>query len=233
MSAKEMQIEMERRIQLISPDLTVDNKPTSEMLFSILNAAQDRFVTINYIGDDQLEVNTHSYNKNIDSIKSLLVEKELTRVSSTPLGFTKFRLPYSPSDDYLLYVKSVSKVSGTYKQLTGDQLIENDLVKYVDLPKYAQTAFNTPIVRKPAVSLMSDVTTKYNYLIVAVDKYTVLNTVILTYYRRPLRFGTIGNVATKCELPDSTHSEIVDIAVDMFITEGKYKLQTKPKSDKE
>ena len=59
-----------------------------------------------------------------------------------------------------------------------------------------------------------------------VDAYTTLGNVTLTYYRKPLRFNTTDG-ASKCELPESIHSEIVDLAVNMFITEGKYRLQVK------
>ena len=90
-----------------------------------------------------------------------------------------------------------------------------------------KTAYNTPIVRQPAVALISDPTTKYMYMEVVVDAYTTLSGVILTYYRKPLRINTTTGVS-KCELPESVHSEIVDLAVNMFITEGKYRLQTKP-----
>ena len=94
------------------------------------------------------------------------------------------------------------------------------------LDKFIKTAYNTPIIRQPAVALVSDPTTKYNYIEVAVDAYTTLGNVTLTYYRKPLRFNTT-NGASKCELPESIHSEIVDLAVNMFITEGKYRLQVK------
>lgn len=231
MSAKEMQMEFERRIQLISPDLIIDNKPNSDLIFSILNEAQDRYVIMNYVGDDQLVSETNSHSKNTDSIKSLLIEKELISSGLTANGFNRFRLPYNTNDEYFLYVHSISKVKGTYKQYTNFVNVDNQLIKYRDLPKYMQTAYNSPIIRQPAVALVSDTTTKYMYMEVAVDKYTTLNSVILTYYRKPLRFNTTGG-ATKCELPDSVHSEIVDMAVNMFIAEGKYRLQAKP-SNKE
>lgn len=227
-----MQMEFERRIQLISPDLIIDAKPNSDLIFSYLNAAQDRYVVMNYVGDDQTIIDTKTFNKNVDSIKSLLVEKELVSSGTTPMGFPRFRLPYNSNDEYFLYVQSMSKVTGTYKKLSGTVLLTNQLVKYTDLPKYAQTALNTPIVRQPGAAFMSDPTTKYNYLIIAADKYTSVQSLLLTYYRRPLRFNTKGG-ATKCELPETVHSEIVDLAVDMFIVEGKYKLQVKPQPDKE
>ena len=225
-----MQIEFERRIQLIDPQLIINEKPNSDLIFSILNEAQDRYVMMNYVGDDQLEVETNSQTKNTDSIKSLLVEKELTPSSVTINGFTRYRLPYSSTDEYFLYVHSFSKVKGTYKQYKDYVKVDNQLVKYRDLGKFIKTAYNTPIIRQPAVALISDPTTKYMYMEVATDAYTTLGNVILTYYRKPLRFNTTTG-ANKCELPESVHSEIVDLAVNMFITEGRYRLQVKPSNN--
>ena len=230
MDSKSMQIEFERRIQLIDPQLIINEKPNSDLIFSILNEAQDRYVMMNYVGDDQLEVETNSQTKNTDSIKSLLVEKELTPSSTTINGFTRYRLPYSSTDEYFLYVHSFSKVKGTYKQYKDYVKVDNQLVKYRDLGKFIKTAYNTPIIRQPAVALISDPTTKYMYMEVATDEYTTLGNVILTYYRKPLRFNTT-NGASKCELPESVHSEIVDLAVNMFITEGRYRLQVKPSNN--
>lgn len=221
-----MQMEMERRIQLISPDLIIDNKPNSDLIFSILNQAQDRYVIMNYIGDDQLMSETNVQSKNTDAIKSLLIEKELISSGATVNGFQRYRLPYGSNDEYFLYVHSVSRVKGTYKQFKDYTIVDNQLIKYRDLPKFMKTAYNSPIVRQPAVALVSDSATKYMYMEVATDKYTTIGNVILTYYRKPLRFNTTGG-ATRCELPESVHSEIVDLAVDMFITEGKYRLQAK------
>ena len=228
MDSKSMQIEFERRIQLIDPQLIINEKPNSDLIFSILNEAQDRYVMMNYVGDDQLEVETNSQTKNTDS--SLLVEKELTPSSVTINGFTRYRLPYSSTDEYFLYVHSFSKVKGTYKQYKDYVKVDNQLVKYRDLGKFIKTAYNTPIIRQPAVALISDPTTKYMYMEVATDEYTTLGNVILTYYRKPLRFNTT-NGASKCELPESVHSEIVDLAVNMFITEGRYRLQVKPSNN--
>lgn len=230
MDAKTMQIELERRIQLIDPQLIINEKPNSDLIFSILNEAQDRYVMMNYVGDDQLEVETNSQTKNTDSIKSLLVEKELTPSSVTINGFTRYRLPYSSTDEYFLYVHSFSKVKGTYKQYKDYVKVDNQLVKYRDLGKFIKTAYNTPIIRQPAVALISDPTTKYMYMEVATDEYTTLGNVTLTYYRKPLRFNTTDG-ASKCELPESIHSEIVDLAVNMFITEGRYRLQVKPSNN--
>lgn len=219
-------MEFERRIQLVDPTLTIEQKPNSDLIFSILNEAQDRYVVMNYVGDDQMMSETNLHTKNTDSIKSLLIEKELTSSGITANGATRYRLPYLQNEDYFLYVHSFSKVKGTYKQYKDYVKVDNQLVKYRDLGKFIKTAYNTPIIRKPAVALVSDPTTKYMYLEVVVDNYSTLGNVVLTYYRKPLRFNTT-NGASKCELPESVHNEVVDIAVNMFISEGKYRLQTK------
>lgn len=226
MNAKQMQIEFERRLQLISPDLTIDNKPTSDTIFSFLNAATERYIYICFVGDDQLEGFTRGFKKNTDAIKSLLVDIELFQSGQTFAGFPRFRLPFNDNDEYLLYVKSNSKVRGTYKQYSTEVLVENEMVKYEDLAKYQTTAYNKPIIIKPAVALFSDYVTNYNYLVVAVDSYTTLDSVVLTYYRKPRKFNTItgSNIVSQCELPESEHNNIVELAVDMFISENKYKL---------
>ena len=133
-------MEFERRIQLISPDLIIDEKPNSDLIFSILNEAQDRYVMMNYVGDDQMETETNIHTRNTDSIKSLLVEKELTATGTTLNGFTRYRLPYVPTEEYFLYVHSFSKVKGTYKQYKDFVRVDNQLVKYRDCLLYTSDA---------------------------------------------------------------------------------------------
>lgn len=233
MGAKEMQIEFERRIQLISPDLLIENKPTSDTIFSFLNAAQDRYVVINYVSDDQTELETHNFNKNVDSIKSLLIEETLLPAGINSLGFIRFELPTDYNKEYFLYVTSYSEVRGTYKNPEGFYVIANNHVKPADLRKYANTAYNTPIIRNPGIALVSDPQNKLSYLEVAKDQYTEIEKLILVYYRKPLRFNTIPgeHVVDKCELPETIHNEIVDMAVEMFITEAKYRLNTKQSAE--
>lgn len=94
-------MEFERRIQLISPDLIVDEKPNSDLIFSILNEAQDRYVMMNYVGDDQMETETNIHTRNTDSIKSLLVEKELTATGTTLNGL-------QDTDYHMYLLKNIS-----------------------------------------------------------------------------------------------------------------------------
>ena len=79
MDAKNMQMEFERRIQLIDPTLTIDQKPNSDLIFSILNEAQDRYVMMNYVGDDQMETETNIHTRNTDSIKNVFKNHKKTK----------------------------------------------------------------------------------------------------------------------------------------------------------
>lgn len=229
MDAREMQIYFERRVQLISPDLVTDGKLTSDTIFTFINAAQDRYTVMNYVGDDQNLTETNRFNKNVDAIKSLVTEVILYPSDKTPSGLVMFDLPSTTTTEYYLYVSSLSKVTGTYKEHATEKTVANNLVKYIDIDKYLHTAYNVPIIREPAAALMSNPKTGKDALVIAVDNYTTLNNIILTYYRKPLRINVIPgkDIINKCELPESIHNEIVELAVEMFITEAKYKLATK------
>jgi hypothetical protein len=52
MSAREMQVEFERRITLMNPDFELKEKLTSDTIFSFLNAYTERYVRINYLQED-------------------------------------------------------------------------------------------------------------------------------------------------------------------------------------
>jgi hypothetical protein len=217
MNDKQFQIEFERRVDLISPDLISQAKPTSDTIFSFINQAQDRFVKYQYLADDQLEDFSKAEKKNLDAIKSLRTEVALTQSGTDNLGNRQYALP----SNYFLYSDSFTQVTGTYQQLTTSKWIANDLIKPEYARKYLTTTQNTPIVPYPAVILGDD------KLTLIVDSYTTPSKFMLEYYRYPARLNTLGDNHV-CELPETVHSEIVDMAVEMFINENKYALQAKP-----
>ena len=73
--------------------------------------------------------------------------------------------------------------------------------------------------------------TKKLYINIIHDEYTIVKKIDLVYYRKPKKFDVIGvdgiNVLDSCELPENVHMEIVEGAVEMFITEAKYRLNMK------
>lgn len=235
MNAREMQIEFERRITLINSDFEIKEKPTSDTIFSFLNAYTERFVKANYLQEDNVQDNTRAQKKNADSLKGLIVrttlKDQLFDEENTDCNTSKFELP----EDYFLYIRSNSKVTSTYKGEIDENdflsILPNKTIKEEDIDKILSTAFNKAILRTPYVVLNAGMANDYSekcYLNVIHDSYTNISSVDIVYYRKPKRFDVIGvddeTILDHCELPENVHMEIVEGAVEMFITEAKYRL---------
>jgi hypothetical protein len=115
MTAREMQMEFERRIQLMNPAFELKEKVTSDTIFSFLNAYTERYVRNNYLQEDTVQDGTRAQKKNADSLKGLIV-RGLFNVaaqdeSNTDMTTDKVVLP----KDYFLYIRSNSVISSCYK----------------------------------------------------------------------------------------------------------------------
>lgn len=244
MNAREMQIEFERRVTLMNPAFELKEKLTSDTIFSFLNAYTERFVRNNYLQEDTVQDGTRAQKKNADALKSLIVRTELTKEptdeKNTDCNSDKFVLPV----DYFLYIRSNSKVTATYKgSINAEEdaslaIIPNKTIREDDIENILSTGFNKVILRNPYVVLnagRADDTTGNCYLNVIHDMYTVITSVDLVYYRKPKKFNVIGvdndTVLDICELPENVHMEIVEGAVEMFITEAKYRLNMKQSNE--
>lgn len=234
MDARAMQREFERRITLMDPSLKIVDKVTSDTIFSFLNAYVKRYVKQIYLQADQTDKSTRAQKMSIDSIKSLISRKVLKKTfSTTSDSFTdSFYLP----DDYYLYIRSNSIVSSTYlhEKLDKHQTIANELIDIEDASSIITTPYNHIILRAPQVIMHTD-WGNVNLNVIH-DKFTTIEEVDLIYYRMPKPFNVLGvdevNVLSYCELPESTHMEIVEGAVEMFVTEAKYRLNIKPEDNR-
>ena len=246
MTVREMQIEFERRVRLISPDLIAENKLSSDTIFSFLNAYTERFVKQNYLQLDNIQSNSRAEKKNTDALKSLITRQTLEKLErdqhNTDLYTDRFILP----DDYFLYIRSNSRISSNYKNniqkinscssrgcpsdnpaLSNTQVVPNLTIREEDVQEVESTYYNKPILVQPYVVLNSGRASDDElFLNVIHDIYTTVDNIDLVYYRKPKKFN-ITDVNSKCELDDSVHMEIVEGAVEMFITEAKYRLNTK------
>lgn len=240
MSAREMQVEFERRITLMNPDFELKEKLTSDTIFSFLNAYTERYVRINYLQEDQVLDGTRAQKKNADALKGLIV-RGLYEVSTKDANNTdkvsdRVKLP----EDYFLYIRSNSMISKNYKietEITKENeyvITPNKTIREDDVEKIISTYYNKAIMLNPYVVLNAGNnadTQKNIYINIIHDEYTVIKKLDLVYYRKPKKFDVIGvdgvNVLNKCELPDNVHMEIVEGAVEMFITEAKYRLNMK------
>lgn len=240
MSAREMQVEFERRITLMNPDFELKEKLTSDTIFSFLNAYTERYVRINYLQEDQVLDGTRAQKKNADALKGLIVrglyEVDAKDSKNTDKVSDRVKLP----EDYFLYIRSNSMISKNYKietEITNENeyvITPNKTIREDDVEKIISTYYNKAIMLNPYVVLNAgnNADTKKNiYINIIHDEYTIIKKLDLVYYRKPKKFDVIGvdgvNVLNKCELPDNVHMEIVEGAVEMFITEARYRLNMK------
>lgn len=224
----------------MNPDFELKEKLTSDTIFSFLNAYTERYVRINYLQEDQVLDGTRAQKKNADALKGLIV-RGLYEVSTKDANNTdkvsdRVKLP----EDYFLYIRSNSMISKNYKieteisNPTDYVITPNKTIREDDVEKIISTYYNKAIMLNPYVVLNAGNnadTQKSIYINIIHDEYTVIKKLDLVYYRKPKKFDVIGvdgvNVLNKCELPDNVHMEIVEGAVEMFITEARYRLNMK------
>lgn len=245
MSARQMQVEFERLIQVADPEYIISNKLDSDTIFYFLNAAQNRFIKLNFMSLDNLKDTIENLRKNTDTFKALVVNKTFAATDGTELeegvNGRKYKLPNTYDNMFFLYLRSFSYVSGTYLDVpdkievkgengsttTEDHkiLVPNKLITNDDVEKVLTSYFNMPILRQPCAVLEAD-SNADSYLTVYVDPYTKLKGCNITYIRKPKKFNVIkssSDIIDSCELAENVHQDIVELAVDMFF-EDVYKL---------
>lgn len=236
MNARDMQVEFERILQVTDPEFVVKNKLDSDTIFYYLNAAQNRFININYTSLDSLKQTVENLRKNTDTFKALIVSKTITDGVDLGDGMLgkRYKLPNTADDMFYLYLRSFSLVSGTYMDIPDtvelDQdnkvLVPNKLITQDDVEKISTSYYNIPILRQPCATLDAD-DTGNSYITIYIDKYTKLKGCNITYIRKPKKFNVITdsnkNIIDHCELSENVHQEIVELAIRMFL-EDAYKL---------
>ena len=245
MKAREMQVEFERRIQLMNPNFELTEKLTSDTIFSFLNAYCERYVRNNYLQEDMVQDGTRQQKKNADALKGLITRQTLTVTTkdshNTDNTSDRAILP----TNYFLYIRSNSLISKNYKLNTeilseADYVVTpNKTIREDDVEKIISTYYNKTILRNPYIVLNngneSDVDREL-YINIIHDEYTIIKKLDLVYYRKPKRFDVIGvdslTIFDECELPENVHMEIVEGAVEMFITEAKYRLNMNQNNNK-
>ena len=237
MTAREMQMEFERRIQLMNPAFELKEKVTSDTIFSFLNAYTERYVRNNYLQEDMVQDGTRAQKKNADALKGLVVRGLFAVENADADNTDKTTDRVSLPEDYFLYIRSNSLLSKTYKieeEIENENeyvVAPNKPIREDDVEKIISTYYNKAIILTPYIVLNAgNVTDEAESLFVNIihDTYTIVKKLDLVYYRKPKKFDVIGvdgeTVLDHCELPENVHMEIVEGAVEMFITEAKYRL---------
>lgn len=222
MTDRQFQIEFERRLQLMDPELVRTNKLNSDTIFSFINEAIDKFYKTRYSGinaktegfeqsqkriDDLRNlIKTFDYSDNIDS-QGNVFKVELPEDYALLLGDTAGIIPldeYSecwPLDengDYL--IKYNDTIEATIE--TIDKQLNNSLSEHI--LKYC-TARPLRLIQGNQINLYTD--GKYS-----IQRYNIV------YLSCP-KFLDSKNITNSeyTSLPEHTHMEIVKMAVQLYL----------------
>ena len=188
---------------------------------------------------------TRQQKKNADALKGLITRQTLVIATKDSNNTDKTSDRSILPINYFLYIRSNSLISKNYKLDTEIALeanyvvTPNKTIREDDVEKIISTYYNKTILRNPYIVLNngneSDVDRDL-YINIIHDEYTIIKKLDLVYYRKPKRFDVIGvdnlTIFDECELPENVHMEIVEGAVEMFITEAKYRLNMNQNNNK-
>ena len=230
MTVRDFQIEFERRLQLMDPQLVIQNKLTSDTIFSFLNEAIDKFVKTRYSGLNIKNEGFEQSQKRIDDLRTLVktatynkgaLNKDMEIIDQNN-GKYNVVLPddyamllgdtagIQPLDDYNdpcwkrdEYGEYMVKRNDTIEVTieTIDRQLSNSLSEH--RLKYC-TARPLRLIQGNDIYLYTD----NNYKI---SEYTI------TYLIRPEKISSQNLTENYTSLPEHTHIEIVKMAVQLYL----------------
>lgn len=174
MTARDMQVAFENRIQQIRPDLELTNKLSSDVIFEFLNAATLRFCRESYVLEDSTETGSRAFRKVNDALKGLSTRVKINAdkpdADSSTLTTYMVRVQLPPN--FMYYIRSTSEVTSTYKWKTKPEHIygtdkeasaiqegsikivtPNKTIKEDEIDRILTTYYNRPILLNPYVVL--------------------------------------------------------------------------------
>lgn len=230
MNSRGMQIAFEELIRTTNPDLEFDITINTDVIFTFLSMAQIEKIGLDFLTGDSIKDNINAIRKRSDVLRNIIQRTTTTSVHSVQ-GDGGYAAIFNASDYWMFLGGIASHASFPTNNKGSDQtVIELDLINHYDLQKKVRTVNNEPIYKYIPIVLEGT-----NGFVFYLDKEKFdavggsINTVDfeITYLAYPPDI----TLAQDPSLPESTHNDIVKLAVERFIIDYKYKLNvasTKP-----
>lgn len=145
----------------------------------------------------------------------------LVKVSSSTIDYSdKYTNVFAAPSDYYAYIRSSSVLSKSYKKSDSYDadsypVVPNIQVKHDEIVAVFDTIYNSGgIIKNPLLVQHGD---KFH---VVCDRYTKIVGLNLQYYRKPNSFS----LTVPCEFPIRCFDDLVQGAVNMYISDYKFKL---------
>ncbi len=225
MSPRELQIEVERRLQLINPELSLAGKLPSDTIMSFINEAIDKFWKTRYSGLNFKQRGFEQDQKRTDDLRTLVTKRTYKDIDITKVNQEEYTVTLP--DDYVILLGDTAGIApadgitndcwekdseGNYKVKYSDT-IEGTIETVDRIKENSLSEYHLKYTKAKPIKLMQDNTiTLYTDGQYKVAEYTI------EYLKRPSKVTLVDTPTDEyTDLPAHTHMEIVKIAVQLIL----------------
>lgn len=223
MTQREFQIEFERRLQLMDPNLVIKEKLTSDTIISFINEAIDKFYKTRYSGINFKAQGFEQTQKRIDDLRTLIKNKKYTEGSINKSDRNSYSVEL-PED----YVLLLGDTAGIQPSNLNECWETNERGEYII--KYTDTLESTiETLDRQLGNSLSEHKLKYcqarplkliqdNNVILYTDGNYKISEYQITYLAKPSKIDSSNITNTEyTDLPEHTHMEIVKMAIQIYL----------------
>ncbi len=223
MTQREFQIEFERRLQLMDPNLVIKEKLTSDTIISFINEAIDKFYKTRYSGINFKAQGFEQTQKRIDDLRTLIKNKKYTEGSINKSDRNSYSVEL-PED----YVLLLGDTAGIQPSNLNECWETNERGEYII--KYTDTLESTiETLDRQLSNSLSEHKLKYcqarplkliqdNNVILYTDGKYKVSEYEITYLAKPSKINSSNITNTEyTDLPEHTHMEIVKMAIQIYL----------------
>lgn len=223
MTDRGFQIEFERRLQLMDPNLVIKDKLSSDTIISFINEAIDKFYKTRYSGINFKAQGFEQTEKRIDDLRTLIRKRNYsnTQISKGTKNSYSVELP----DDYVLLL---GDTAGIQPSNLNECWETNERGEYII--KYTDTLESTiETLDRQLGNSLSEHKLKYcqarplkliqdNNVILYTDGNYKISEYQITYLAKPSKIDS-SNITNLeyTDLPEHTHMEIVKMAIQIYL----------------
>lgn len=223
MTDRGFQIEFERRLQLMDPNLVIKDKLSSDTIISFINEAIDKFYKTRYSGINFKAQGFEQTQKRIDDLRTLIKNKKYTEGSINKSDRNSYSVEL-PED----YVLLLGDTAGIQPSNLNECWETNERGEYII--KYTDTLESTiETLDRQLGNSLSEHKLKYcqarplkliqdNNVILYTDGNYKISEYQITYLAKPSKIDS-SNITNLeyTDLPEHTHMEIVKMAIQIYL----------------
>lgn len=225
MSPRELQIEVERRLQLINPELSLAGKLPSDTIISFINEAIDKFWKTRYSGLNFKQRGFEQDQKRTDDLRTLVTKHTYKDTDISKINQVEYTVTLP--DDYVILLgdtAGISPADGVINNCWEKDALGNYKIKYSDtiegtietvdrIKENSLSEYRLKYTKAKPIRLIQDNTitlyTDGNY---KVAEYTI------EYLKKPSKVDLKTNPTDEyTDLPSHTHMEVVKLAVQLIL----------------